>query len=258
MKAAELGGPCFEILAEGPFRRNQVLVEYVDDHDLDLDETESRFVDRAWQRRKQETNDSGVKLFDGALWRVGAYQQDALGLHLFLGKTSYRAYVGTRQPSFFANGPCYRLANPLAICCTVVTADGRIVVARRSGVDVAVGEYSVPGGFVERGKDADSFVAMARELNEELGLEVDANRLLCTGLIYDLWHPHFELCFTAYVDVSFASLSGVVPLEQEHGHLESIADNPAALRRFLARWHNRMAPSGEACLLLHGRLSLSD
>lgn len=249
----------YEILARGPWRHDQVHVAYRFDLHLTLGDDDRLAIEREWRAQRRRAKMRHFPLFDGLLWRVWAYDVDAAGeLELTLGPTSYKDYVGTRAPHFFQTRAREALALPLAVCAAIVTADDRIVVARRQAVDVAAGQYHVVGGFVERGRDADPFTAMARELREEVGLALDPARLLGLGLAYDCLHPHLELCFAARADRSSRELLRMRPAEVEASGLEFVPDTGEALETFLGRYHGKMSPTGEACLVLYRDLTERD
>lgn len=242
----------YEILSTGPWRHDQVHVVYQADRRLALLPDERKSIQSHWRAQRRRAKQQGVSLFSGRLARVHHHTLDADGhLRLSLGPTTYREYVGTRAPHYFQSRLRDALANPLAVCATIVTADGALVIQRRQGVDVASGQYDVVGGFVERGTDDNPFAAVARELREETGLPAPAQSFLCLGLIYDRLHPHYELCFVLRTDHTFTELSGLEPLEAECARLESIPDSLDALDAFLVEHHGLMSPTGEGCLALY-------
>ncbi|MBD0329266.1 MAG: NUDIX hydrolase [Thermoleophilia bacterium] len=67
-------------------------------------------------------------------------------------------------------------ANPAPTACAVcVDGQGRVLLARRAGPPFA-GRWDLPGGFVD--EDEHPLDAIRRELREETGLDVEAERFL--------------------------------------------------------------------------------
>lgn len=62
----------------------------------------------------------------------------------------------------------YRSSSPTAGC--VIVSGGRALITKR-GRDPEKGRYDVPGGFLQAGEDV--LDGLRRELNEELGVEID-------------------------------------------------------------------------------------
>lgn len=64
----------------------------------------------------------------------------------------------------------------------VLERDGQILMMRRAGTGFFDGLYSLPGGHVEPGESLG--VAGARELLEELGVEVEPRALVMLGVVH--------------------------------------------------------------------------
>lgn len=76
-------------------------------------------------------------------------------------------------------------ANPAPTASALlVDSDGRVLLTRRAG-DPGEGLWDLPGGFLEEGEDA--LATLARELDEELGVEIDAGPLV--GSLPDRYGP---------------------------------------------------------------------
>jgi hypothetical protein len=98
------------------------------------------------------------------------------------------------------------------------------------------------------------FNAMEREVQEELGVELDRQRLRATGLVRTM--HGCELCFRGSVSLSFDRLLEVQAdsaTDSEIEALQPIDDSPSAITAFLASHVTDLVPSGRACLLLYGR-----
>ena len=64
---------------------------------------------------------------------------------------------------------------PKLAAVVLVAIDGKLVLVRRAN-EPALGEWSFPSGYVDRGEAVED--AAAREVREETGLEVEVTRLL--------------------------------------------------------------------------------
>ena len=65
--------------------------------------------------------------------------------------------------------------NPVPAVCCFITHEGGILLARR-GVEPRLGEWALPGGFVELGETTEE--AGRREMLEETGLSIEGIRLI--------------------------------------------------------------------------------
>lgn len=63
-----------------------------------------------------------------------------------------------------------------AVTAAILARDGKILIARRPATDRLADKWEFPGGKVEQGESPEA--CLARELNEELGIEVRIGSLL--------------------------------------------------------------------------------
>lgn len=247
----------FEIFADGSPAGLRISVVYRPGQPEPSNETEARRIDLIWQQSLAQAKREGMMLYDGKLFRLERFQVDGRGLTLYLGDTTYKEYVATRRPEFHQSRPRQHLANPLAVCATIVTSDGRILVERRRGVDVYPGRYHVIGGWFDRdldgGESPHPSRAIQREVREEVGLRLARRRFECLGLVYDLATPHPELCFAASVDSRFDRICRRRGTDGEVQHLEFVEASGEALRAFILANHGNISATGEPCLILYGR-----
>ena len=122
---------------------------------------------------------------------------------LGLARRTGRGYNGRRspQPPEFmptAAAPDARIVDVAAA--VILQADGQFLLARRPEGRAYAGYWEFPGGKIEAGEDARA--ALARELHEELGIEVDE---VCPWLtrvyVYPEWTVRlhfFRACWPAY------------------------------------------------------------
>ena len=266
----------FEMLARGLFRPHQLDITYNPSLRMPSSPAMQQWMDSFWMQKLALARERGYPLFDAPLYRfvdVGMQAGGESALHLTLGNTSYREYVTTRDPEFFAGAglrhpgsppaphASQQLGDPLAVCSVVETSDGYILLDKRQGLDVYAGRYHVIGGFFERGRDStqnaqpDPFAAMRREIREETGIQAtDIQQQYCLGLVYDLTTPHAELCFVTHLHIPLAEVKTRVPEEDEIKQLETLLITEESLRAFIARHHGNISATGEPNLLLYGEL----
>jgi len=202
-------------------------------------------------------------LFDGALVRLRAGAIHGSSLHIELGPTSYRAFVGTNMNEGMTTKPDDRgfLANPLGISASLITHDGFVAYGRR-GTRVAyhAGHVHPFGGMVDqRDRRADGsvdlFGAMLRELEEELGLtRDDVAETVVLGLVRDRRLLQPELIFDVTLHCTRRALEDRFDPQRsggEHTAIEFLYDDPDAALPSLARL-GPVTPVAEAAYLLHG------
>jgi 8-oxo-dGTP pyrophosphatase MutT (NUDIX family) len=203
-------------------------------------------------------------LYNGDLIRLVEARATATQLHLELGATCYRDFLGTNlhhAATVWRTGEQH-LANPLGISSTVITSDGFLVFGRRSGrVAFHAGHLHTFGGLLEasdRNSEGhfDVFGAAIRELTEELGIHKnEIVEIIVAGLVRDRSILQPELLFEATLPLSRGELTArfdpTLP-DQEHTGLEFVHDEPEAIVPFV-RGSTLVAPVAAAAMLLHGR-----
>jgi 8-oxo-dGTP pyrophosphatase MutT (NUDIX family) len=247
----------FKILAAGIFLPGSVKALYDTNHAIRLTAEDDDLIERIWNERLIDSQNKRISLYNSALFRLYDYEAFDKSLSLSLSNTTYREYVGTRDPLYHAAHAQTELANALAVCAVVHTDDGKILIEKRVGTDVYAGRYHVVGGFADREKDLDGphfdpFGAIAREVCEETGLKLPKSSFVCTGLVYDVLTPHPELCFSTRSTDSFHVEKGFERSDGEIRALEFLEDSPESLGSFIRKNHGRISATGEPSLLLYG------
>jgi 8-oxo-dGTP pyrophosphatase MutT (NUDIX family) len=215
-------------------------------------------IEAAWESAQHDAAMHGRDLFPGAMTRLNDWSADAHALHLNLGPTDYRAFVGTnlRHPEFAERYGPAALANPLGISIAVITADNQIVVQKRSEhVFELPGYYHVGGGNVEpvdvAGPNAPGIAAtVRRELEEELAIAPDQiTEQLCLGLAENAHVRKPDLLIATHVSLPAGALA--TRQNAEYSALVCLADEPT-LTCFLRDNARTTSPGGIACLLALG------
>ncbi len=202
-------------------------------------------------------------LFDGDLVRLRSTTIRGSSLHVELGPTSYRAFMGTNMNGGIMTNPKHRgfLANPLGISASVITQDGFVAYGRRGRRVAYHAGYVHPfGGMVDQGDrredgHVDLFGAMQRELEEELGLtREDVADAVVIGLVRDRRLLQPELIFDVMVRCTRRALEARFDPQRsggEHTAIEFLYDDPDAALPSLTRL-GHITPVAEAAYLLHG------
>ncbi len=223
-----------------------------------------RAIDEAWREQTERARRDGTRLHDGRVARLIACDLRDQALDLVLGQVSYREFVGTNLTNAslrYLHGTEV-LADPLGISAAVTTADGCVVLGRRSEqVFFHAGRVHPIGGMVELrdppGSLPDLFAQMADELGQELGIARESLRpMTCLGLVRDKGIVQPELIFDARVKVTFDELRASASAARdafEHTDLVCIREHDAAVLRYLDHHGEGLTPVGLATLLLHGQ-----
>ena len=97
-----------------------------------------------------------------------------------------RCAISAPIPICNEHGPRWRLVRNAPCAAAVIVREGLVLLSRRAR-QPWVGEWEVPGGFVERGEHPEE--AAVREVHEELGIHVELTGLLG---IYTVHHTETD------------------------------------------------------------------
>jgi hypothetical protein len=251
----------FEILISDSFTRTDLSVTYLAGPGEPRPHEATEQIDKAWELQVFNCNQDGLPVFDGRLFRLNRYDREEGKTILELGDTTFREYVGTSINDFYRTYPEAWVANPLAVCIALVTNDHKILVEKRSILTRYRAPFHVIGGFMEREKDfcnarPDPFMAITREVKEELGLILSPEEPIALGLVRNLWIRHPEIAFFCRLRESLEDVKGIFgrsATDDEIDQLQAVEDTSNGLSSFLRIHHEVFTASGEACLLLYGR-----
>lgn len=254
----------FDIILRGNFEKEDIIVETIPDKIFYPSELKEH-IEKKWNEEKAKN--SKKPFFAGPLCRlINIKLQNNKSLKLVLGDTDYKEYVGTRAPRILIEyGPRY-VANPLAICSVVVTADQKILIARRSRkVELRPRYFHVPAGHIDPQKHTNCrgvphpFAALIGELNEETGIiKTHIKGALCLGLVYDRVFSHPELVFKTDIILTSSELGHLNPSDKEMGRLKFIENNSKRLLNFITQHYREITPTGKANLILYGQHEYGD
>jgi len=247
----------FTIIYEGMLKASDLQVIYLPENNFALNETQQILANKIWDEHLTRARQLDIRFYDGYLYRLLNYDNDRK-FNLTLGNCRYKDYVVTRTRKFTDTENKLIFTDPLAICGAIITADNRILIGKRTGVDGSLGKYHVVGGFIEREKDDKSgcpspFAAMKREIYEEVGLSIADDNLICLGIIYDWAAPHPEMCFQARTEMTYNNIVKLSPHDLEVNSWEYIINDPDSLAIFIRNNIKNIAVPGLANLLFLGQ-----
>lgn len=252
-------------MAEGAYSRNKIIVDYQPKTIFRLPKRYQPEANRLWQVKLAEAKRAGFSLYDGNVFSLLKINIDPSNntLKLSLGQTGYKDYVVTRTRNFKNPDGSIIMADPLAICCAVITSDNKILIGRRQGVDGSLNKFHIIGGFIDRDLDIyDSLAcpirAMQREVREETGIKLNVDDIICLGAVYDNITPHPELCFYAKTNLTFSEFRNLKIEEREVESWESIDDNPEDLAAFMVGHRHELTVVGWADLTFYGKMKYGD
>lgn len=116
---------------------------------------------------------------------------DFVTAHQFCGRCGAR--TPSSESSHVACSSCglnsYNNPTP-TVSALIIDSKGEILLGRRAN-DPFKGTWDIPGGFIEAGETAEN--ALYRELNEELGVQIDSHEYL--GSYTDVYESRATLAF---------------------------------------------------------------
>ncbi len=252
----------FFIEVEGRYTADQLSQTWTEDARPTAPNVEE-IISRTWETESSLAVQSGRNLYNSRLARLVRADASTTGLHLRLGDTCYRDFLGTNvfnAPEVARLNPAF-LADAVGTSSIVLTSDGFLVLGRRSDrVALHAGYLHTFGGMLEaadrRADGYDLFGGVRREVMEELGVgESEIGGVVLTGLARDRAIRQPEILFDLCLSLTRAELSARFHpglSDGEHTAIEFLPDDPEAIVRFLMRT-SRIAPVAQAGLLLHGR-----
>ena len=223
-----------------------------------------RLVEQCWQAEQAGAASAGRELHDGKLGRLVRLKATDSELHLTLGDTSYRDFLGThaRHLATVLAAGAEHLANPLGTSALIATSDGYLALGRRGDrVTLHAGYLHTFGGMLEAADRAadgsyDVFGAIRRELREELALhDAELQELVISGLVRDTALAQPELLFDVTLALTRSDLEErFAPALSggEHVAVAFLLDEPEAAVRFIEQ-AAPITPVAQAALVLHGR-----
>lgn len=237
---------------EGCFRAGEITAELIESRFESGSELE-KVIEQEWKARLAGAADRGAELFDGPLARLVSWEVLGNVLQMSLQRTSYRYFVGTnlRDPDL----PDAQRADPLGNSAVILSADGRVILGRRSskvhghpGWVHCVGGHVNPERRVSKGV-LDTFESIIDEVVEELNVERDdIEDIVCHGIVRDAASRQPEQLFTVQVKLRSDQLR---PTGSEHAALVAFPDSRKEIDKFFDECGEFTVPVARAALRAH-------
>jgi 8-oxo-dGTP pyrophosphatase MutT (NUDIX family) len=221
----------FAILARGPWTAAQLVVR-ADGPRHVIPPALEPAVAAAWSAAQRP----GVNLFDGPIARLDQWMVVDGSLHLHLGTTGYRAFIGSNaaHPEWVERHGRAAMSDPLGTSAALLAADGHLVFGMRSQqVALYPGRAHPFGGTCDPGC-IDVVGELRRELAEEIGLALaDCGNPLILALVEDLTLRQPELIVLVTTRLDRTALAARLDAA-EHGQLWTVPATATAVRDALA------------------------
>jgi 8-oxo-dGTP pyrophosphatase MutT (NUDIX family) len=210
-------------------------------------------IERAWA---EAINRPGLHLFDGPMCRMEKWDVsgDGARLRLELSTTSYKVFWGTNlsHPHLAGRHGISVMANPVGVSPALETADGFLLLGRRSATVAYYPDRVHPfAGALEPADGGDLFAAVRRELGEELSLRGgEVGDVRCTGIVEDENLKQPELILRARSALTRAQIESRLDPVEHHGTYPAEAIAISVVRAIA---DPLLTPVAVASLLLWGR-----
>lgn len=219
-------------------------------------------IETNWVKMKKDAVRSGKVLFNGPVFRLEKIEADAFKLVCFVSHTNFKEILGTnfRNPRFGRQFGRSQLANGLACCSLLETADNKFVFAKRSD-KILIGEgkwHCVAGQFspdiFDPNSDISPFRTIYAEFAEEINLqEEQITTCICLGLIEDPVWLKPEFIFYTRTSLSADELGRIIDnAEDSYEHTKISYIPKAELKKFFA--HNQTTRISQANYQIYEKL----
>lgn len=196
--------PSYTILADQSFTIEHLFIRY-NNTTLPMSSENIALIEKIWGNKKNASKNNNTTLFNSNLFRLDRLETSHSNTVMHLSNTSYKDYVGTRDPSYQG----FR-SNAIGTAILPILSDGHIPLGRRSmNADANPGKLFTFGGFFENPNDINGktgcpciFKCALRELEEELATSFKKIKLTGLGVVYDNTLCHPEVSFLAEIPMT--------------------------------------------------------
>lgn len=240
------------VVIRGAFSPDMIHVDLRDDH-LAFTKDEHENMEIEWRKAQSRT-----RFHDGPLVHLHGLREQEGQLYFTLLRTTFKEYIGTGRPDFKIS--VSGRIHPVSVGTVVLTSDAKLIHGRRKNVEFE-GVIGVPGGLVNpdadgRNRSLDFFIALRRELCEEVGIrESDVRHTLCLGVI---GKEQLYLAFVTEINLRYVELMKLRPVEVEFEKFNVTPADSLSVALFLSRCRESMATYALANFLVYGGWSFGE
>jgi len=227
------------------------------------------FIEQTWREVQDDAEKNGRKIYNERLFSLLMYQVRHGVLNLLLGETDYKELTGTNFSiqEWTGSRDEKLLSDGVAICSTIITEDGFLILGRRSRevhrgrgkLHVCAG-HPVPDHVLtpERMLAGENllFAEMKREIMEEFHIPADhVAGMVCLGLIRSRLSRKPEVLFQTFVKVPRKKVLVLYDAAEDKGEHQDIFFVPseqAPLIDFLKTYYREFTSPGLAAVVFHG------
>ena len=214
----------YQILLQHKLSRNQIV--FIKKNGLKTyDRNITDLINQTWEKAISNNQ----YLYNGSCFSLlnSVFQDDILTLDVI--ETDYKSLFGTNITNYSLIPDKDKMANALAACMVVQTADHKIIVGKRnSQIAEFVSLWHVIGGTLEKiNHDIEHpFDLMQKELHEELNIEKQhIKEIYCMGMAIPFCNNKPEFLFYAEIDLNSSQVYELYQTAKdkyEHDDLEFI------------------------------------
>jgi hypothetical protein len=241
------------------FSKIELIISFKDEYTIGFPKQTESYFQNEWDEQVKKAKERNSLLFNGPLLHVAGWEQIENNIVLQLGLTDYKSYVCSRTKEFKRKFREIQRAMPLAVCVALITSDNKLILEQRKGVDIYNDFFHVVGGFLDPNKDLgqdglpDPFMAIIREVREEIGLLINFENLLLLGLSEDKIVPHYELCFKSKIKLSSLDVQNKfneIKTDGEFNYPQFIDFDRRSINSFLEMNKDKISPTGRDCIIM--------
>lgn len=235
------------ILFHGPFRYEDIQLQRVEGT-RQYPPLITALIETTWKAEKAKQDRF---LFNGAIVSLLDVKRVSNALFCTIQETDYQAFVGTNLHHCNDISDKDMMANPIAVCAVLLTADQKLVIGKRSTkLAESSGYYHVPGGTLEFGDIIHPESTIRKELEEEFGIIApDLEDITCMALAMNHVMHKPEFLYYAKLKLTADALqTRYLTASDAEEHTEICYIQSDALPKFIQT--HPMTVIGKAALLL--------